>query len=157
MSNRNGRGVSLTPRKLNLIVRSYLYRKKLADTLESLQFALLSAIQELPDGVVFASGYSISSDPKTGEINLPLDESYFTPKQDQMSPFAPDLSPLIKQLTMISFIRTNPVLPHPSEQRRPADAELSRRLRFAVAARLQRLDNSPPLDRSPALRNLVGQ
>lgn len=83
MSNRNGRGVSLTPRKLNLIVRSYLYRKKLADTLESLQFELLATIQESPTGVVFAHGYAIFANPHTGEISLTLDESFFASEQDQ--------------------------------------------------------------------------
>jgi hypothetical protein len=45
MSRNNSRGVSLTPRKLNQLVRSYLYRKKLADTLESLQLELLAVTQ----------------------------------------------------------------------------------------------------------------
>jgi len=41
MTLNNSSGVSLTPRKLNQLVKSYLYRKKLAETLESLQLELL--------------------------------------------------------------------------------------------------------------------
>jgi len=78
----NGRGVSITPRKLKQLVRSYLYRKRLAETLESLQVALLAAIQESPTGVVFAQGFKITADPHTGEINPPLDESFFIPDQE---------------------------------------------------------------------------
>ena len=66
----NRRSLSITPRKLNQLVRSYLYRKKLADTLESIQIELLAAIQESPTKVVFASGYAISANHDTGEINL---------------------------------------------------------------------------------------
>ena len=56
MKRYNRGGVSITPRKLNQLVRSYLYRKNLADTLESLQIELLAAIQESPTKVVFAGG-----------------------------------------------------------------------------------------------------
>jgi len=70
MSRNNGRGVSITPRKLNQLVKSYLYRKRLAETLESLQLEILVAIQESECGVVFAQGFSITADPETGEINL---------------------------------------------------------------------------------------
>jgi len=70
MSRNNGRGVSITPRKLNQLVKSYLYRKRLAETLESLQLEILVAIQESECGVVFAHGFSITADPETGEINL---------------------------------------------------------------------------------------
>jgi len=70
MSRNNGRGVSVTPRKLNQLVKSYLYRKRLAETLESLQLEILVAIQESERGVVFANGFSITADPETGEINL---------------------------------------------------------------------------------------
>ena len=70
MSKKKGKGVPITPRKLKQLVRSYLYRKKLAETLESLQVALLAAIQESPTGVVFAQGFKITADPHTGEINL---------------------------------------------------------------------------------------
>ena len=51
MTLNNSSGVSLTPRKLKQLVKSYLYRKKLAETLESLQLELLAAIQESPAGI----------------------------------------------------------------------------------------------------------
>jgi len=70
MSRNNGIGVSITPRKLNQLVKSYLYRKRLAETLETLQIQILVAIQESECGVVFANGFSITADPETGEINL---------------------------------------------------------------------------------------
>ncbi|MBW2309433.1 MAG: hypothetical protein JRG73_21150, partial [Deltaproteobacteria bacterium] len=62
MSRNKGRGVSITPRKLNQLVKSYLYRKRLAETLESLQLEILVAIQESECGVVFAQGFSITAD-----------------------------------------------------------------------------------------------
>lgn len=77
MNKRIGKGVSLTIHKLNLLVRSYLYRKKLSDTLETIQYELLAAIRESPSGIVFALGYAITADPHTGEINLKP-----TPKTD---------------------------------------------------------------------------
>ena len=70
MTRNNGRGVSITPRKLNQLVKSYLYRKRLAETLETLQIQILVAIQESECGVVFANGFSITTDTETGEINL---------------------------------------------------------------------------------------
>jgi len=70
MSRNNGRGVSVTPRKLNQLVKSYLYRKRLAETLETLQIQILVAIQESESEVIFANGLSITADPETGEINL---------------------------------------------------------------------------------------
>ena len=70
MSGNNGRGVSVTPRKLNQLVKSYLYRKRLAETLETLQLEILAVIQESECGIVFANGFSITAEPETGEINL---------------------------------------------------------------------------------------
>jgi hypothetical protein len=84
MSRNDRSSLSITPRKLNQIVRSYLYRKKLADTLESIQLELLAVIKESPNKVVFAGGYAISADPDTGEINLkPLPKT--DPRQLLMS------------------------------------------------------------------------
>ena len=45
MSRNNGRGVSITRRKLDQLVKSYLYQKKPADTLDSLRIELLAAVQ----------------------------------------------------------------------------------------------------------------
>ena len=70
MSGNKGRGVSISPRKLKQLVKSYLYRKRLAETLETVQQEILAAIQESECGVVFANGFSITADPETGEINL---------------------------------------------------------------------------------------
>jgi hypothetical protein len=56
MAGNNGRSLSIAPIKLKQLVRSYLYRKKLAGTLESIQIGFPAAIRESLAGVVFAQG-----------------------------------------------------------------------------------------------------